>query len=504
MHTKTWFGLLALLGLIVLGTSPVGAGGEAGGEEKEAPPAASAAQVPTAVAPGAETQGNGNNYVLLDSVDSDGPVFYSPVFVPTTVAAVVSAADDASEMVPLGFTFVFYGVSYTSAFVGSNGYLTFGAGDSSFANSDLSTNTNVPVPGVFAFFDDLDPSSGGTIRYDTFGPPGSRVFVVEFDDVEHFPGSPNGITFQIRLFEGSNDVEVHYLDPAFASAVFDFGASATTGVRAGTAGSPFLQYSNNSAVLDPGLAIRYFVPRCGGSPATLVGTRGDDTVLGTGGPDVIFGHDGDDLLRGFGDDDTLCGANGDDELRGGPGDDDLRGGPGLDELKGQVGDDDLRGQGDGDRLNGGTGLDLLIGGDDTDVLFGGPDEDLLQGNDGDDFLFGQDDDDVVQGGNGEDRANGGTGDDVVNGLADDDVVKGGIGEDTVNGGSGDDLVRGGADDDTVRGGGDDDRLQGEAGDDTLQGGGGDDTLNGGADTDSCAGGPGTDSQAFCEVVSGIP
>ncbi len=507
MGRRSWFAVLALVGLLTLGTATVGAGGEVGGDGKEAPPeaGASAAQVPTAVGPGLEISNFGNTYVLLDSVDVDGPVFNSPVFVPATVAAVVSAADDTFEEVPIGFTFVFYGVSYTSAFIGSNGYLTFGAGDSSFANGDLATNTNVPVPGIFAFFDDLDPSSGGTIRYDTFGSPGSRVFVVEFDDVEHFPGSPNGITFQIRLFEGSNRVEVHYFDPTFASAAFDFGASATTGVRAGTAGTPYLQYSNNGAVIDAGLAIRYSVPKCGGLTPTLVGNRGDNLIIGSGAADVIYGHTGDDLIRGFGGGDTLCGAEGDDELRGGPGNDNLRGSTGEDVLKGQAGDDELRGQNDADRLNGGAGFDLLIGGGADDILFGGDDDDELQGNAGDDIAFGQDDDDLLTGGDGEDRVNGGAGEDVVRGLDDDDVVKGGLGDDLTDGGPGDDLVRGGADDDDVLGGEGSDRLQGEAGDDDLDGGPASDTLNGGAGFDTCEGGPGPDIAALtCEVVSGVP
>lgn len=60
---------------------------------------------------------------------------------------------------------------------------------------------------------------------------------------------------------------------------------------------------------------------CGGLPATIVGTPGNDVLNGTNGRDVIHGLSGND---------TLNGNNGNDALDGGAGTDTCNGGSGAD------------------------------------------------------------------------------------------------------------------------------------------------------------------------------
>jgi hypothetical protein len=83
--------------------------------------------------------------------------------------------------------------------------------------------------------------------------------------------------------------------------------------------------------------------RCGGKPATKVGTGGRDVLNGTGRRDVILGLGGNDVLSGLGANDVLCGSGGRDTLRGGAGRDLLLGGAGVDVLRGGAGVDVLRG-----------------------------------------------------------------------------------------------------------------------------------------------------------------
>ncbi len=111
------------------------------------------------------------------------------------------------------------------------------------------------------------------------------------------------------------------------------------------------------------------VPRCGGLPATVIGTTRVDTIRGTLGRDVIVGRGGNDVIRGLRGNDRLCGGRGRDRLFGGPGNDVLRG---------EAGNDQLRGQGGRDRLFGGTGRDRLVGGPARDLLRGGPGRDSQQ------------------------------------------------------------------------------------------------------------------------------
>ncbi|MBC7771332.1 MAG: S8 family serine peptidase [Pyrinomonadaceae bacterium] len=72
---------------------------------------------------------------------------------------VVAQGDNLSAQVTLadGQTVKLYGVSHNNFFIGSNGYVTFGAGDSSF---DESYAQHFALPRVSGWFDDLLPNSG--------------------------------------------------------------------------------------------------------------------------------------------------------------------------------------------------------------------------------------------------------------------------------------------------------------------------------------------------------
>ena len=67
--------------------------------------------------------------------------------------------------------------------------------------------------------------------------------------------------------------------------------------------------------------------RCGGKPATVVGSAGRDTLRGTRRADVIVGLGGNDRIIGRGGNDVVCGGRGKDRLSGGGGRDRLSGGP---------------------------------------------------------------------------------------------------------------------------------------------------------------------------------
>ena len=55
---------------------------------------------------------------------------------------------------------------------------------------------------------------------------------------------------------------------------------------------------------------------CGGIPANIVGTDGDDTLMGTPDSDVIHGLAGNDTIDGGGGHDLICGGTGNDTLFG--------------------------------------------------------------------------------------------------------------------------------------------------------------------------------------------
>ncbi|MEZ4293480.1 MAG: C1 family peptidase [Polyangiaceae bacterium] len=72
----------------------------------------------------------------------------------------ISLADDGSKSIALGFSFPFFGKEYTQVYVNSDGNLTFGQGDSSTADRNLSRFLT-GAPRVAVLYADLDPSKSG-------------------------------------------------------------------------------------------------------------------------------------------------------------------------------------------------------------------------------------------------------------------------------------------------------------------------------------------------------
>jgi PKD repeat protein len=121
--------------------------------------------------------------------------------------------DDYAGPLPIGFTFNYYGKSYTQFYLDSNGFLSFADNGRSFVNyskyglPSLARPNNVIAP----FWEDFDPSQGGTIRYQTKGSAPNRTLVVEWSGVPLY-GDPITATqsVQVVLYEGSNRIRFQY------------------------------------------------------------------------------------------------------------------------------------------------------------------------------------------------------------------------------------------------------------------------------------------------------
>eukprot|EP00951_Prasinocladus_malaysianus_P026802 scaffold238814_cov36-Prasinocladus_malaysianus.AAC.1 len=72
-------------------------------------------------------------------------------------------ADDSSAQVSLaGLNFTFFGARYDTAFIGSNGYVTFGSEDSSYSGT---VDSHFSLPRISALFCDLTPDEQSTISW---------------------------------------------------------------------------------------------------------------------------------------------------------------------------------------------------------------------------------------------------------------------------------------------------------------------------------------------------
>ncbi len=115
-----------------------------------------------------------------------------------------------------------YGTDYTSFYVGSNGYITFTAGDDDY-DETLEKHFGAP-PRISALYDDLNPSTGGQVSWKQLA---DRVAVTWLNVPEYGTGNSN--TFQVEMFfDGS--IQLSYLAIAATDGI--------TGLSRGTGMSP--------------------------------------------------------------------------------------------------------------------------------------------------------------------------------------------------------------------------------------------------------------------------
>ncbi len=122
----------------------------------------------------------------------------------TTISSWTGSADDGYAQVNLtgGQTVKLYGVSYSLIYVGTNGYITFNAGQTGYTES---TSTHFAVARISGLFDDLNPGQGGSVSYKQLA---DRLVVTWLNVPEHSAGNQN--TFQIEMFFDGN-LAVNYL-----------------------------------------------------------------------------------------------------------------------------------------------------------------------------------------------------------------------------------------------------------------------------------------------------
>ena len=121
----------------------------------------------------------------------------------------VTLADDAvSSALPIGFTFSFFGNSYTNFAISSNGFITFSPFSSGCCIGQSIPNTSAPNNLIALAWEDLDPSSGGSISYFTTGTAPNRKLIVNYSSVAVI-GNSSTVSSQLILYETSNIIEIH-------------------------------------------------------------------------------------------------------------------------------------------------------------------------------------------------------------------------------------------------------------------------------------------------------
>ncbi|MCK5138184.1 MAG: hypothetical protein KAR19_20550, partial [Bacteroidales bacterium] len=138
--------------------------------------------------------------------------------------------DGAWGAFPIGFSFDFFGNTYTDFYVTSNGLVMFGTSSTQYTNStipDGSGANNYIAP----FWDDLVIHSTGDIMYQTIGTAPNRKLVIQFTNMSFWNSPVLFGTFQVILFEGSNNIQTQYRSIVDLTSNRASGNSATVGLE---------------------------------------------------------------------------------------------------------------------------------------------------------------------------------------------------------------------------------------------------------------------------------
>lgn len=156
--------------------------------------------------------------------------------------------DNRSFPVPIGFTFYYLGINYTTVNISLNGFIDFssstatgvaqypyGYNNGYFSQPSPDGTLNAIAP----FYEDLMCSAGWTlsssIKYQTTGSPGNRIFTVEWINITYpVPPYTEKVNFQARLHEADGDIEFIY----GAMGGSGIPLSYTTGINAASLSSP--------------------------------------------------------------------------------------------------------------------------------------------------------------------------------------------------------------------------------------------------------------------------
>lgn len=183
---------------------------------------------------------DGYGYTMCEDVDLDGQPFNWQAITPLeggSGTSVLTSVDDGyTAALSFPFPFQFYGTAYTTYFIGSNGFVTFGSGSSDYSNECFPATSN--PAGLYPNWDDMTTYTGEVAYYyDTV----NHWLVISFYQISHFSGGGQS-SFQIIIYDqgfyssatGDNHILFQYDDPTTQT------TASTVGIK--TASGDYSQY----------------------------------------------------------------------------------------------------------------------------------------------------------------------------------------------------------------------------------------------------------------------
>nr|CEL18797.1 Copper binding protein, plastocyanin/azurin family [Kibdelosporangium sp. MJ126-NF4]CTQ96350.1 Copper binding protein, plastocyanin/azurin family [Kibdelosporangium sp. MJ126-NF4] len=217
------------------------------------------------------------DFSLEPKVDAYGytPRHVSPSWVDAGTALQLTG-DNASANVTLPFPVTFYGKTYKTAAVHTDGYLAFaGTG----APGGAIPAPAAPNGAIYAFWDDLVVDAQASVRTSTDGAAPNRRYIVEWRNVTVKSAPGSRLSAELILTEGGRlQVQYNGIDQASPA---ESGATATVGLENET-GSVALPYSVKKAHLSDSTAISARVPNTGLVRGTVTDANDKQPLAGGG------------------------------------------------------------------------------------------------------------------------------------------------------------------------------------------------------------------------------
>jgi len=154
-----------------------------------------------------------------------------------------SGDDVVSGAIPI-FSFNMFGTDYTTLYISTNGWVSFGSAGSSISPYAL-PSSYFSMPLICVYARDM-VTRGNGIRYTTVGTSPNRTFIIDFEIETYSTGYD--VTAQLQLHETSNLINIRY----YYTAPDACGqSSATIGIQgAGGSVATAVPISYNGKVLD--------------------------------------------------------------------------------------------------------------------------------------------------------------------------------------------------------------------------------------------------------------
>lgn len=180
-------------------------------------------------------------------------------YAPDAYAGTSRSLSDDGILGPLaiGFSFCFYGNTYTNYYIGANGWISFTSTSTSYTPEAIPTTSgSTPKNCIMGPWHDLNPSVGGSIKTQLLGVAPYRRLVVTWESMPFFSCTGTYNTQQIIIFETTNVIENHIQTKLTCPSWV--GGRAVQGVHnlPGTAGVP-VAGRNNTVWTTSNNAVRY-------------------------------------------------------------------------------------------------------------------------------------------------------------------------------------------------------------------------------------------------------